>query len=63
MRLKVITAKPTEVYVILRVSGLDALRDGASFTPQWRAYLDPCTLSEEGFLAFKATSYAVTASR
>jgi len=62
-RLRVTSTLPTEIYVIIRVSGLNALEDGSHHQPQWRAYLDPCTLSEQGVLNFAAPTYAVTAAR
>ncbi|KAH8697486.1 putative heterokaryon incompatibility protein [Talaromyces proteolyticus] len=58
-KLRVTSATPSEVYVVLRISGLDALEDGAGHRPQWRVYLDPYTLSEEGVLNFFAPTYAV----
>lgn len=61
-KLRVTSATPSEVYVIMRVSGLDALEDGAPHQPQWRVYLDPYTRGEEGMLNFTAPNYDVTAS-
>ncbi|KAF2262892.1 hypothetical protein CC78DRAFT_605161 [Lojkania enalia] len=60
-KLRVTSATPSEVYVVLRISGLDALEDGARHRPQWRVYLDPYTRGEEGVLNFAAPMYAVTA--
>jgi hypothetical protein len=51
---------PSEVYVVLRISGLDALIDGAQHRPQWRVYLDPYTRGAEGVLKFVAPTYVVT---
>lgn len=62
-RLRVTSATPSEVYVILRISGLDALEDGAAHQPQWRAYLDPHTRREEGLLTFAVPTYTVIATR
>lgn len=59
-KLRVTSATPSEVYVILRISGLDALEYGAKHHPQWRVYLDPYTCGEEGVLNFVAPTYAVT---
>lgn len=59
-KLRVTSATPSEVYVVLRISGLDALEDGAGHRPQWRVYLDPYTRGEEGVLNFVAPTYAVT---
>jgi hypothetical protein len=61
-RLHITSATPSEVYVIVRVSGLDALEEGAQHRPQWRAYLDPYARGEEGVLNFFAPTYAVTAT-
>jgi hypothetical protein len=61
-RLRVTSATPSEVYVVLRVSGLDALEDGARHRPQWRVYLDPYTRGEGGVLSFTAPTYGVTAA-
>ena len=61
-KLRVTSATPSEVYVVLRISGLDALEVGAGHRPQWRVYLDPYTRSEEGVLNFVAPAYAVTAT-
>ncbi|KAH7130730.1 putative heterokaryon incompatibility protein [Dendryphion nanum] len=61
-RLHVNSPTPSEIYVILRISGLDALEDKAEHKPQLRAYLDPYARSEEGFLSFIAPTYAVTAT-
>ncbi|KUL87498.1 hypothetical protein ZTR_04598 [Talaromyces verruculosus] len=62
-KLRITSATPSEVYVVLRVSGLDALEDGAKHRPQWRAYLDPYTRGEEGVLNFSVPTFAVTAQR
>ncbi|KAF1960437.1 putative heterokaryon incompatibility protein [Byssothecium circinans] len=59
-KLRVTSATPREVYVVLRISGLDALEDRARHRPQWRAYLDPYTRGVEGVLNFVAPTYAVT---
>ncbi|KAF2276420.1 uncharacterized protein EI97DRAFT_458354 [Westerdykella ornata] len=59
-KLRVTSVTPSEVYVVLRISGLDALEDGAEHRPQWRVYLDPYTRGEEGVLNFVAPTYAVT---
>lgn len=61
-KLRVTSMTPTEIYVVLRVSGLDALEDGATHRPQWRVYLDPYTRGVEGVLSFVAPTYAVTAA-
>ncbi|EFZ02032.1 hypothetical protein MAA_01614 [Metarhizium robertsii ARSEF 23] len=61
-KLRVTSATPSEVYVILRISGLDALEDGAGHRPECRVYLDPYTRGEEGILDFVAPTYAVTAT-
>ncbi|KAK8923393.1 hypothetical protein VCV18_007456 [Metarhizium anisopliae] len=61
-KLRVTSATPSEVYVILRISGLDALEDGAGHRPECRVYLDPYTRGEEGILDFVAPIYAVTAT-
>lgn len=61
-RLRVTSATPSEVYVVLRVSGLDALEDSATHRPQWRVYLDPYTRGNEGVLNFAAPTYTVTAN-
>lgn len=61
-KLRVTSATPLEVYVILRVSGLDALENGATHQPQWRVYLDPYSRGGEGVLKFIAPTYAVTAA-
>ncbi|KAF2187468.1 hypothetical protein K469DRAFT_772048 [Zopfia rhizophila CBS 207.26] len=61
-RLRVTSALPTEIYVIVRVSGLNALEVGSHHQPQWRVYLDPYTLGEQGVLNFTAPTYAVTAT-
>lgn len=61
-QLRVTSETPSEVYVILRISGLDALEDGAGHRPKWRVYLDPYARSEEGLLRFVPLTYAVTAT-
>jgi len=61
-KLRVTSATPSEIYVVLRISGLDALEVGARHRPQWRAYLDPYTCGEKGILNFVAPIYAVTAA-
>jgi hypothetical protein len=61
--LRITSATPSEVYAVLRISGLDALEDGAGHRPQWRVYLDPYTRGEEGVLNFSVPTYAVTARR
>jgi hypothetical protein len=61
--LQATSAAPSEIYAIIRVSGLDALEDGASHEPAWRVYLDPYSCGEDGVLTFFAPTYAVTASR
>lgn len=58
--MRITSATPSMVYVVLRVSSLDALEDEATHQPQWRVYLDPYTRSEEGVLNFVAPKYAVT---
>lgn len=45
---------PLEIYVILRISSLDALEDRVAHQPQWRVYLDLYTRGEEGVLNFVA---------
>ena len=50
---------PQVVYLIVRVSGLD-VTSPTSASPQWRVYLDPATLEEQGSLHFRAPTYAVT---
>ena len=60
--LSVTSSTPAKVYVIMRVSGLSALEDGAQHQPQWRAYLDPYSLGETGLLNFTAPTYVVTTS-
>ncbi|OKL55903.1 hypothetical protein UA08_08808 [Talaromyces atroroseus] len=62
-RLRVTSATPSEVYAILRISGLDALENKAGHRPQWRVYLDPYTLGKEGVLRFLAPTYTVSARR
>ncbi|USP80364.1 uncharacterized protein yc1106_07638 [Curvularia clavata] len=59
-RLRVTSTPPSEVYVIFRISGLDALEEGASHQPQWRVYLDPHSQGLEGLLRFNAPTYVVT---
>jgi hypothetical protein len=59
-KLRVTSATPSEVYVILRISSLDALEDGAEHRPQCRVYLDPYTRGEEGILNFVTPTYVVT---
>ncbi|KAH7305596.1 putative heterokaryon incompatibility protein [Stachybotrys elegans] len=61
-KLRVTSPTPPEVYVILRVSGLNALEDGSRHRPQCRVYLDPYSLGQEGTLNFIAPKYAVTAA-
>ncbi|CAO2655016.1 Nn.00g117490.m01.CDS01 [Neocucurbitaria sp. VM-36] len=61
-KLRVTSRRPSEVYAILRISGLDALEEGSGHRPQWRVYLDPYTRGEEGVLNFVAPTYAVTAT-
>ncbi|KAF2105467.1 hypothetical protein BDV96DRAFT_655610 [Lophiotrema nucula] len=55
------TASPSEIYVVFRVSGLDALEEGRAHEPEWRVYLDPYERAEEGLLTFYAPTYTVTA--
>ncbi|KAF2468657.1 uncharacterized protein BDR25DRAFT_315663 [Lindgomyces ingoldianus] len=51
-RLRVTSTIPAEIYVIVRVSGLDALEEAAHHEPEWRMYLDPYSRGEEGVLRF-----------
>jgi hypothetical protein len=46
---------PKVVYLIFRVSGL-----GASSQVEWRVYLDPWTLGQQGILEFKSKEHCVT---
>ncbi|KAF2176591.1 hypothetical protein K469DRAFT_698364 [Zopfia rhizophila CBS 207.26] len=59
-RMEVSSPTPTEVYAIIRVSGLSALEDVADRRPDWKIYLDPYTLGEQGVLEFYAPTYTVT---
>ncbi|RFU23945.1 hypothetical protein B7463_g12390, partial [Scytalidium lignicola] len=61
--LQVSSTRPTQIYAIVRVSGLDALEDSASHEPQWRVYLDPYSLGEGHILDFYVPTYTVTAIR
>lgn len=61
-KLRVTSTTPSEVYVVLRISGLDALEDGARHRPQWRVYLDPYTRGKEGILKFCAPTYPIKAT-
>ncbi|KAF2008954.1 putative heterokaryon incompatibility protein [Aaosphaeria arxii CBS 175.79] len=61
-RLRVTSAIPSEVYVILRISGLDVLEDGAPDHLWYNVYLDPYTCSESGILKFTTPTFTVTAS-
>ncbi|PVH94635.1 putative heterokaryon incompatibility protein [Periconia macrospinosa] len=60
-KLQVASEKPSEVYAVLRVSGLNALEDGAQDRPKWRVYLDPHTRGKDGVLRFTEPTYAVMA--
>ncbi|KAF2104912.1 hypothetical protein NA57DRAFT_51704 [Rhizodiscina lignyota] len=62
-RLQVTSAVPSEIYAVIRVSGLDALEEGAQHQPEWMVYLDPYSRSEEGILDFFAQTYTVTPQR
>jgi hypothetical protein len=59
-RLQVTSATPSEIYVILRISGLNALEDDAQDRPQWRVYLDPYACGVKSVLKFAAPTYVVT---
>ena len=57
------SATPSEIYVIIRVSGLDALEEESSHPPDWRVYLDPYSREVEGDLSFFVPTYTITAAR
>jgi hypothetical protein len=61
MRVK--SARPSRVYVIIRMSGLNALEDGARHKPQLRVYLDPYARHQEGVLSIVQQQYSVKATR
>jgi len=56
------SSTPSEIYAIIRVSGLNALEDGTYHNPGWRVYLDPYSCGEDEVLSFSAPTYAVTAT-
>lgn len=53
--------KPENDYVLLRVSGLDALEDGVDYRLQWRVYLDMYSWGEDRVLSFDAPTHMATA--
>jgi hypothetical protein len=59
-RLQVTSAVPSEIYVILRVSGLNALEDDTQDPPRLKVYLDPYACGARNVLSFVAPTYVVT---
>ncbi|EUC28619.1 hypothetical protein COCCADRAFT_30162 [Bipolaris zeicola 26-R-13] len=55
-KLRVTSETPSEIYIILRVFGLDALEEGTQHQPQWKAYMDPYSLVKHKATDFRRPS-------
>ncbi|XP_014561632.1 hypothetical protein COCVIDRAFT_11732 [Bipolaris victoriae FI3] len=55
-KLRVTSETPSEIYIILRVFGLNALEEGTQHQPQWKAYMDPYSLVKHKATDFRRPS-------